>query len=78
MSDELNYNPLDLLAYMQWNSRMDGLTNEELVIEYLRIASPFGRANELGTKLCERLVPGIIERLAEQGENATPQTKASP
>lgn len=53
----------NVLDYLREHQRMTNLSDEELCREILTVAPVFGRLGELIEILCERVCPGLIEKM---------------
>ena len=60
----------NVLAYLRIHQRLDGLSNDDLCREILKVAPVFGMLGELIDIAVERLSPGIIVKLAKEEKKA--------
>ena len=58
----------NLVNYLSWHSQMESLPNDQLARLFLRSAPLMGRHAELCVLMAERLVPGIVDKMADESE----------
>lgn len=62
---------IKVIDYIQWRSKMEAQSNEDLARALLKAAPCFGNLSDLCEIAAERLAPGIIERMADELDKST-------